>query len=250
MQEKIYAIRHLSFFYTDEWYESLIDYTDHTGHITDLFDNKEDAVSQWKQLEYDFSHKVHFENIMYCEYSHEEFHGQEDLLAQKSVDELFEIIQKLQCHVYGLYEYPKQLKQLVLFNQKSQQYDFCDLRMDDDDVESNIFIPSNFIKDSPLNDEILPSIHDIVIEHDIDLKGTLEELSDTPLLLQHLIEENPDIRFYAPNSLKIQFKDLAQVNALLKKPIEEEARYLTIEEIYQIEKQLNQNHVKGTDSNE
>lgn len=31
-QEKIYAIRHLSFFYTDEWYESLIDYTDHTGH--------------------------------------------------------------------------------------------------------------------------------------------------------------------------------------------------------------------------
>ena len=45
-QEKIYAIRHLSFFYTDEWYESLIDYTDHTGHITDLFDNKEDA-KEW-----------------------------------------------------------------------------------------------------------------------------------------------------------------------------------------------------------
>ncbi|RZL44699.1 MAG: hypothetical protein EOP00_19260, partial [Pedobacter sp.] len=184
--------------------------------------------------------KVHFENIMYCEYSHEEFHGQEGLLAQKSVDELFEIIQKLECHVYGLYEYPKQLKQLVLFNKKSQQYDFCDLRMDDDDVESNIFIPSNFIKDSPLNDEISPPIHDIFIEHDIELKGTLEELSDTPLLLQRLIQENPDIQFYPPNSLKLHFKDLAQVNALLKEQIEKEAHYLNIEEIYQLEKQLNQ----------
>ena len=47
--------------------------------------------------------------------------------------------------------------------------------MDDDDVESNIFIPSNFIKNSPLNDEISPPIHDIFIEHNIDLKGTLEE---------------------------------------------------------------------------
>ena len=48
-QEKIYAIRHLSFFYTDEWYESLIDYTDHTGHITDLFDNKEDAEKNFEE---------------------------------------------------------------------------------------------------------------------------------------------------------------------------------------------------------
>ena len=245
-QEKIYAIRHLSFFYTDEWYESLIDYTDHTGHITDLFDNKEDAISKWKQLEYSFSHKVDFYNILYCEYSDgDDTDDQKELLAQKSVDELFEIIQKRECHVYGLYEYPKQLKQLVLFNKKSQQYDFCDLRMDDDDVDSNIFIPSNFIKNSPLNDEISPPIHDIFIEHNIDLKGTLEELSDTPLLLQCLIEENPDIKFYPPDSLKLQFKDLAQVNALLKKPIKKEVRYLSIEEIYQLEKSLNQTYLKG-----
>ena len=120
-QEKIYAIRHLSFFYTDEWYESLIDYTDHTGHITDLFDNKEDAISKWKQLEYSFSHKVDFYNILYCEYSDgDDTDDQKELLAQKSVDELFEIIQKRECHVYGLYESPKQLKQLVLFNKTSQ----------------------------------------------------------------------------------------------------------------------------------
>ena len=117
--------------------------------------------------------------------------------------------------------------------------------MDDDDVESNIFIPSNFIKNSPLNDEISPPIHDIFIEHNIDLKGTLEELSDTPLLLQCLIEENPDIKFYPPDSLKLQFKDLAQVNALLKKPIKKEVRYLSIEEIYQLEKSLNQTYLKG-----
>ncbi|ONG39313.1 hypothetical protein BKE30_09805 [Alkanindiges hydrocarboniclasticus] len=235
--EKIYAIRHLSFWYTDEWYKSLLDNTDHAGHIAALFNNKEEAIQKWKQLEYEFSHKAKFANIIYCEYSGRDDYGKEAALVQKSVDDLFEIIQELECAVYGLYEYPKNLKQQALFDYQQQKYDDCEINTGDD-LKSNIFIAANFIKNNPLNHEVIPPVVD-PYDHYVTLKGSLEELSDTPLLLQRLLEENSDIQYEDQNLLKIKFKDLAQINALLKNPIEQEMRYLSIEEIYQLEKQLN-----------
>lgn len=245
--QKIYAIRHLSFWYTDEYYQPFIDNTHHAGHITDLFDKKEDAIQKWKQLEYNFSHQVNFLNIIYCEYSGRDDYDKKDILAKKSVDELFNIIQELECHAYGLYEYPKQLKQQVLFNTKSQQYYITDCHMNDDDinVNSNVFINANFNKNHPLINEIFPPIDD-AYEHYIKIKGSLDELSNTPLLLQCLIKENPDIQHYE-TYLEVKFKDLPQVNALLKQPIEEELQDLTIEEIYQLEHKLNQTNPKGTE---
>ena len=72
--EKIYVIRHLSFWYTDEWYQPMIDIENHAGHITNLFEDKEEAIQAWKQREYDFSHLAKFSNILYSEYSSDEYY--------------------------------------------------------------------------------------------------------------------------------------------------------------------------------
>lgn len=235
-QDKIYVIRHLSFCYTDEWYQPILDQTDHMGHITDLFTDKEQAIQAWKQREYEFSHLAKFANIMYCEYSNEEYHGQESLLAQKSVDELFDLIQALECHVYGLYEYPKTLKQQVFFDISQQQYESSACTADDD-LKSNEFIKANFIENDPLLASVSPPTH-TAFEHYITLTGRLEDLSDAPLLFKNFLKTHPDIQC-DDTELRIKAKDLALINPFLKHPIDTEIRYLTLEEIYQLEQVLN-----------
>ena len=228
--EKIYVIRHLSFWYTDEWYQPMIDIENHAGHITNLFEDKEEAIQAWKQREYDFSHLAKFSNILYSEYSSDEYYCKESLLAQKSVDELFEIIQKLECHVYALYEYPKSLKQQVFFDIKQQKYESTACTADYD-FKSNEFITANFIKNDPLLTHIFPSVTD-AFEHTITLNGTFEELSDAPLLLKSLVEQNSDFHFdiYSPK-LMVKANGIDQINPLLKHPINKEVRYLSVEEI-------------------
>lgn len=82
-EEKIYVIRHLSFWYTDEWYQPMLHIENHIGHITDLFEDKEKAIQAWKQREYDFSHLAKFENIMYCEYADESYGGDRKKISAK-----------------------------------------------------------------------------------------------------------------------------------------------------------------------
>ncbi|HMV60328.1 MAG TPA: hypothetical protein PKC07_03890 [Agitococcus sp.] len=75
----------------------------------------------------------------------------------------------------------------------------------------------------------------------IAIKGTLEELTDARLLLNQLIEQDPNLNYDNLNKiLKIQpvEQSLNSVNALLKNPLYE-IRYLTIQEIYEIEQTLN-----------
>ena len=114
-RKKIYVIRHLSYSYNDEYFSSYIHDRRHQGHMTALFENKEDAIQKWKQLEYDFSHKVNFQNIIECGQQHD-FYGKEKILAQMSVDELFSILNQCDSCVYAVFEYPKQLKQQVFFD--------------------------------------------------------------------------------------------------------------------------------------
>ena len=235
-EEKIYVIRHLSFWYTDEWYQPMLHIENHIGHITDLFEDKENAIQAWKQREYDFSHLAKFENIMYCEYADESYGGTEKKLAQKSVDELFDIIQPLNCHVYGLYEYPKHLKQQVFFIPKEQSYESCACTADYD-LKSNEFIAANFIENDPLLTQIQPIVDD-AYEHKITLQGSLEDLSDSPILLKALIENDSDFEF-TQYWLTVKFDAISKVNPLLKQPITKEIRYLTLQEIYQLEQPLN-----------
>lgn len=235
-QEKVYVIRHLSYWYTDEYYQPMIGVNYHAGHITDLFEDKDQAIQRWKQLEYEFSHQVKFENILYCPYQHD-YEGQENVLAKKSIDELFEIIQHLENCVYALYEYPKTLKQQVFFDTTQNRYDTY-LMNTEYDIKSNDCITANFIKNDPLLTQIQPIIDD-VYEHKITLQGSLEELSESPILLKALIENDSDFEF-TQYSLTLQFNAISKINPLLKQPITKELRYLTLKEIYQLEQPLNQ----------
>ena len=66
-------------------------------------------------------------------------------------------------------------------------------------------------------------------------------MSDTPQLLLLLIKDNPNIEYnehYQTLRIKPDEKTLNSVNALLKNPLYE-IRYLTIQEIYEIEQTLN-----------
>ena len=64
MEEKIYALRNISFWYDDEYYYPLWNGSDHIGHITAIFSDKEQAIEEWKRLEYDFTYRVNFDNFM------------------------------------------------------------------------------------------------------------------------------------------------------------------------------------------
>lgn len=233
--EKIYVIRHLSYSYSDEYFSSFIYEGWHQGHIMDVFESKEAVIQKWKQLEYDFSHKVNFQNIIECSQQHD-FYGKEKILAQMSVDELFNILDQLDCYVYAVFEYPKILKQQVFFDLHQNQYKIH-YNTTDYDIQENNFLQANFIENDDLLSEVSPSAS-TALYSDIELVGSLADLSDSPLLLERLIQDHPDIEYHDHCScLVIKPSALASINGLLKNPIE--IRHLTIEEIYQIEKKLN-----------
>ena len=77
------------------------------------------------------------------------------------------------------------------------------------------------------------------------LYGSLSDLSDTPILLSQLIQHNENINYDEDRKLlrikQLDSSTLNSLNALLKNPLQ----FLTIEEIYEIEKSLNQTHLKG-----
>ncbi|EOR09580.1 hypothetical protein [Acinetobacter genomosp. 15BJ] len=232
--EKIYAIRHLSYSYNDEYFSSYLYERWHQGHMAALFENKEAAIQEWKQLEYKFSHKVNFQNIIECSQQHD-FYGKEKILAQMSVDELFNILNQLDNCVYAVFEYPKQLKQQVFFDIYQNEYRVC-YGTTEYDIQENNFLQANFIENDHLLSAVSPSASS-AIYRDIELVGSLADFSDSPLLLERLIQDHPDIK-YNHSCLVIKPNALSSINPLLKNPIE--MRYLTIEEIYQLEKSLNQ----------
>lgn len=230
LDKKVYAIRYLGFMYNDEYYSIIIpkDYK-HDGHIQAFFEDKEVALQAWKNLEHQASHALDFENITGFEGSYYllEQHGFdtsniEEQLKLMNQDELFELIQTVDRHVFYMHEYSANLKVKVLFNLINSAYESCEATSDNDHI-SNIFLYIN--DDSGF----------------LRVKGTLEELTDAPLLLNQLIEQDPNLEYDSPNNIlkiKSDEKILNSVNALLKNPLYE-IRYLTIQEIYEIEQTLN-----------
>ena len=250
-QEKIYAIRYLSFYYTDEWYSSYMRPSDHYGHISSIFTDKKAAIQEWKRLEYEFSQQVDFYNILYCEPNFNIILDQDDFFANINseddwkrilptapMDELFELITKLNCHVYGLYEYPRYTKQYIHWNNDKNYHDTIDLTQDSYDKRTNIILHSGFFIDDISLNEIHPSVNRKYASDAIILTGSLSDLSDTPILLLKIIQQDKNLNYDENKKyLTIQpyISTLNRVNALLKKPVQ----CLTIEEIYQLEKSLN-----------
>ncbi len=231
--KKVYAIRNLGSHYGDEYYHfPLFPPEVHAGHICAIFEDKETALKAWKNLEYQASHEINFSHIIGYEgynFNPKElgFESDDDdfvwqKLLQMNEDELFTFSQKIDCHVFFLYEYPADLKVKTLFNLQDKEYNSYDGTTDQDYI-SNVFLYADeYIGTQTIN-------------------GSLEELSDAPLLLSQLINDNPNITYNEENkTLEIapDEKTLNSVNALLKNPLYE-IRYLTIREIYEIEQKLN-----------
>jgi len=229
--KKVYAIRNLGSWYTDEYYHfPLFPHEVEAGHICALFEDKETALQAWKHLEYKAGHEINFSHIIghqEANYNLEELGFEStdtfwNKLKQMNKDELFAISQKINCHVFFMYEYPADLKLKTLFNLQDKDYDSYDGTTDSDYI-SNVFLYVNdYIGTRTMN-------------------GSLDELSDAPLLLSQLIKNNPNIK-YNEDSKTLEInpdeQTLNSVNALLKKPLFE-IRYLTIKEIYEIEQTLN-----------
>ena len=244
MEEKIYALRNSSFWYDDEFFFNLMNSNDHIGHITAIFEDKEQAIQEWKRLEYEFTHKINFNNFMREDIS---FNIEEILphrtwndLKNLDIEELFTVLHHNDIHAYYLYEYPKQIKQGVAWDNSENNYHFSDA-CTEYDFRKNYFIDATFINDDPLLIHVSPSVDSFIFI----LYGSLSDLSDTPILLSQLIQHNENINYDEDRKLlrikQLDSSTLNSLNALLKNPIQ----CLNIEEIYEIEKSLNQTHLKG-----
>lgn len=231
--KKVYVIRDLGFCYDDQYYFPLQNSDSGGGMICGFSQDKETAINIWKRLEYDFSHKENFNNVCtYDEFGYEldqigfdtaDFFNRREYMDQ---DELFNIIYKLKRNVFFLYEYPADLKAKVLWDIHKHSYIICDelAQWGDMAIEPKktliTYLDSKGI---------------------ITFKGTLEELTDAPLLLNQLIEQDPNLNYDSQKHLleiKPDEQTLNSVNALLKNPLYE-IHYLTIQEIYEIEQTLN-----------
>ena len=244
MEEKIYALRNISFWYDDEFFFNLMNSNDHIGHITAIFEDKEQAIQEWKRLEYEFTHKINFNNFMREDIS---FNIEEILphrtwndLKNLDIEELFTVLHHNDIHAYYLYEYPKQIKQGVAWDNSENNYHFSDA-CTEYDFRKNYFIDATFINDDPLLIHVSPSVDSFIFI----LYGSLSDLSDTPILLSQLIQQEENLNYDEDRKLlrikQLDSSTLNSLNALLKNPIQ----CLNIEEIYEIEKSLNQTHLKG-----
>ncbi len=243
MEEKIYALRNSSFWYDDEFFFNLMNSNDHIGHITAIFEDKEQAIQEWKRLEYEFTHKINFNNFMREDIS---FNIEEILphrtwndLKNLDIEELFTVLHHNDIHAYYLYEYPKQIKQGVAWDNSENNYHFSDA-CTEYDFRKNYFIDATFINDDPLLIHVSPSVDSFIFI----LYGSLSDLSDTPILLSQLIQQEENLNYDEDRKLlrikQLDSSTLNSLNALLKDPIQ----CLNIEEIYEIEKSLNQNNTK------
>lgn len=135
--------------------------------------------------------------------------------------------------------YPKQIKQGVAWDNSENNYHFSDA-CTEYDFRKNYFIDATFIKDDPLLSHVSPSVDSFIFI----LYGSLSDLSDTPILLSQLIQQEENLNYDEDRKLlrikQLDSSTLNSLNALLKDPIQ----CLNIEEIYEIEKSLNQNNTK------
>ncbi|WP_417210740.1 hypothetical protein [Acinetobacter venetianus] len=148
-------------------------------------------------------------------------------------DEIHDLTIKLDRNIYELIEYPKNFKCYVTWLPNKNSY-----MLSDDTTEYDPY--SNIALEWHSFDDTRPEDRQNKVP--IILGGTLEELSDTPLLLERLIEQDQNLTYsteYKCLNIMPHEATINSVNALLKKHFFE-IQCLSIEEIFKIEQQLNQ----------
>ena len=242
-----YVIREKYFGYNDEVFYVA------GNRIANVFDNKQQAELAYKKLEIDGARDFalyeveslfdadeallqQLDDFVYSrcgEHICEEGDISDDVLpVSLSDDDTFEFIQLAGMQKFQLVEFENQVKFYGLWSVKKQRW-----------VEEHDECFAGLIYSENL-DAFKSKVEHIFADYDysaIELKGSLEELSAQPILLQAMISAQSGLSYdEAKQTLVIdawQDEALYAVNSLLKQPLFE-IKEIGLEEIQTIEKEL------------
>ena len=242
-----YVIREKYFGYNDETFYVA------GNRIANVFDNKQQAELAYKKLEIDGARDFalyeveslfdadeallqQLDDFVYSrcgEHICEAGDISDDVLpVSLSDDDTFEFIQLAGMQKFQLVEFENQVKFYGLWSVKKQRW-----------VEEHDECFAGLIYSENL-DAFKSKVEHIFADYDysaIELKGSLEELSAQPILLQAMISAQSGLSYdEAKQTLVIdawQDEALYAVNSLLKQPLFE-IKEISLEEIQKIEKDL------------
>jgi hypothetical protein len=242
-----YVIRAKYFGYNDEVFYVA------GNRIANVFDNKQQAELAYKKLEIDGARDFalyeveslfdadeallqQLDDFVYSrcgEHICEEGDVSHDVLpASLSDDDTFEFIQLAGMQKFQLVEFENQVKFYGLWSVKKQQW-----------VEEHDECFAGLIYSENL-DAFKSKVEHIFADYDysaIEIKGSLDQLSAQPILLQAMISTRSGLSYdEAKQTLVIdawQDEALYAVNSLLKQPLFE-IKEISLEEIQKIEKDL------------
>ena len=242
-----YVIREKYFGYNDETFYVA------GNRIANVFDNKQQAELAYKKLEIDGAREFalyeveslfdadeallqQLDDFVYSrcgEHICQEGDISDDVLpVSLSDDDTFEFIQLAGMQKFQLVEFENQVKFYGLWSVKKQRW-----------VEEHDECFAGLIYSENL-DAFKSKVEHIFADYDysaIELKGSLEELSAQPILLQAMISAQSGLSYdEAKQTLVIdawQDEALYAVNSLLKQPLFE-IKEIGLEEIQTIEKEL------------
>ena len=242
-----YVIREKYFGYNDETFYVA------GNRIANVFDNKQQAELAYKKLEIDGARDFalyeveslfdadeallqQLDDFVYSrcgEHICEEGDISDDVLpVSLSDDDTFEFIQLAGMQKFQLVEFENEVKFYGLWSVKKQRW-----------VEEHDECFAGLIYSENL-DAFKSKVEHIFADYDysaIELKGSLEELSAQPILLQAMISAQSGLSYdEAKQTLVIdawQDEALYAVNSLLKQPLFE-IKEIGLEEIQTIEKEL------------
>lgn len=256
MNNKIYVLKQRSFMFNDENYHCVIDGSH--GAIRYQSNDLAQLKQHWHALEYQYAHDsswLHIsnnENELHTSQTFQQIIQQQNLkitnnqqlyeldneiyqiLSHLDAEILFNILQEIDALIFECVEYTDQTQFYVLCNREDHEYEINDLSIAELDP------PQIFLSKSSRLEQLIQDFS-ILNQLPQTLSGTLQELSDTPLLLQALIQQNPGLSF---NENVLQLNNPAiptviSLNELLKTPLFS-YKILDLNEIVHIEQQLNE----------
>lgn len=259
MNNKIYVLKQRSFMFNDDNFHCVLgsDY----GVISFTCNDKKELIEHWKTLEYQHAHQsswlqiLNNENVVYESKifqtlmlkhnlqvkNNEQVHQLDNqiyqILKNLTRNELFELIIELDANIFSYVEYDNNVKFYVLWNSVLEDYEINDANIPELEPPQIILVKAESL------DMLIENFSIKIIENiPKKIKGSLEQLSETPLLLQAIIENNTCFS-YKNKILSIRepaISSLLSINGVLKIPLFEH-RLLTLDEVVHIEQQLNMN---------
>lgn len=200
--------------------------------------DRSELLEHWKVLEYQYAHHSHWlqitnnENPLYAneifqkiirkhnlpiENAEQFYHLDQrvdQILTELTKDDLFELVISLDANMFECIEYQEDIKFYVLWDQQENDYQINDLNIPE------IEPPQIFLSKTESLQSLVSSY---ALQEKIpnSINGTLKQLSDTPLILQSIIEQNKCFEF-EDNELRIHQPEtdaLIAINAVLKNPL-------------------------------